>query len=274
MTATQNDKAARFRALHEGPGVFVIPNPWDAGSARVLAALGFLALATSSGASAGILGRRDGQVRREEALAHARAVVDATDLPVSADLEKGFGDAPEAAAETIRLAADVGLVGGSIEDATGNPDRPLYDIGQATERVAAAAQAARALPFPFTLTARGENYLRGNPDLDDTIRRLRAFETVGADVLFAPGLPDLAAVRAVCAAVSKPVNFMVGIRGKSFTVAELTLAGVKRISLATSLYRAAMGGLVEAAREVKDRGTFAYVDRAISTPDLNALLEG
>jgi 2-methylisocitrate lyase-like PEP mutase family enzyme len=274
MTATQNDKAARFRALHEGPGVFVIPNPWDAGSARVLAALGFLALATSSGASAGILGRRDGQVRREEALAHARAVVDATDLPVSADLEKGFGDAPEAAAETIRLAADVGLVGGSIEDATGNPDRPLYDIGQATERVAAAAQAARALPFPFTLTARAENYLRGNPDLDDTIRRLRAFETVGADVLFAPGLPDLAAVRAVCAAVSKPVNFMVGIRGKSFTVAELTLAGVKRISLATSLYRAAMGGLVEAAREVKDRGTFAYVDRAISTPDLNALLEG
>jgi 2-methylisocitrate lyase-like PEP mutase family enzyme len=274
MTATQNDKAARFRALHEGPGVFVIPNPWDAGSARVLAALGFLALATSSGASAGILGRRDGQVRREEALAHARAVVDATDLPVSADLEKGFGDAPEAAAETIRLAADVGLVGGSIEDATGNPDRPLYDIGQATERVAAAAQAARALPFPFTLTARAENYLRGNPDLDDTIRRLRAFETVGADVLFAPGLPDLAAVRAVCAAVSKPVNFMVGIRGKSFAVAELTLAGVKRISLATSLYRAAMGGLVEAAREVKDRGTFAYVDRAISTPDLNALLEG
>jgi 2-methylisocitrate lyase-like PEP mutase family enzyme len=274
MTKTQDDKAARFRTLHEGPGVFVIPNPWDAGSARVLAALGFLALATSSGASAGILGRRDGQVRREEAMAHARAIVDATDLPVSADLEKGFGDAPEAAAETIRLAADVGLVGGSIEDATGNQDRPLYDIGQATERVAAAVQAARALPFPFTLTARAENFLRGNPDLDDTIRRLRAFERVGADVLFAPGLPDLATVRAVCAAVSKPVNFMVGIRGKSFTVAELTQAGVKRISLATSLYRAAMGGLVEAAREVKDRGTFAYVDRAISTPDLNSLLGG
>jgi 2-methylisocitrate lyase-like PEP mutase family enzyme len=274
MTATQHDKAARFRTLHEAPGAFVIPNPWDAGSARVLAALGFPALATSSGASAGILGRRDGQVRRDEALAHARAVVDATDLPVSADLEKGFGDAPEVAAETIRLAAGVGLVGGSIEDATGQPDRPLYDIGQATERVAAAAKAARALPFPFTLTARAENFLRGNPDLDDTIRRLRAFEAAGADVLFAPGLPDLAAVRAVCAAVSRPVNFMVGIRGKSFTVADLTAAGVKRISLASSLYRAAMGGLLEAAREVKDRGTFAYLDRAVSTPDLNNLLAG
>jgi 2-methylisocitrate lyase-like PEP mutase family enzyme len=274
MTATQNDKAARFRALHEAPGAFVIPNPWDGGSARVLAALGFPALATSSGASAGILGRRDGQVKRDEALAHARAIVDATDLPVSADLEKGFGDAPEVAAETIRLAAGVGLVGGSIEDATGHPDRPLYDIGQATERVAAAVKAARALPFPFTLTARAENFIRGNPDLDDTIRRLRAFEEAGADVLFAPGLPDLAAVRAVCAAVSRPVNFMVGIRGKSFTVAELTTAGVKRISLASSLYRAAMGGLLEAAREVKDRGTFAYLDRAIATPDLNSLLTG
>ena len=274
MTATQHEKAARFQALHEAPGAFVIPNPWDAGSARVLAALGFPALATSSGASAGILGRRDGQVRRDEALAHARAIVDATELPVSADLEKGFGDAPEVAAETIRLAAGVGLVGGSIEDATGHPDRPLYDIGQATERVAAAAKAARALPFPFTLAARAENFLRGNPDLDDTIRRLRAFEEAGADVLFAPGLPDLEAVRAVCAAVSRPVNFMAGIRGKSFTVAELTAAGVKRISLAGSLYRAAMGGLLEAAREVKDRGTFAYLDRAVSTPDLNNLLTG
>ncbi|MGH8698389.1 MAG: isocitrate lyase/PEP mutase family protein, partial [Burkholderiales bacterium] len=212
MTATQTEKATRFRALHEGPGAFVIPNPWDAGSARILAGLGFQALATSSGASAGILGRRDGQVTREEALAQARAIVLATDLPVSADLEKGFGDAPAAAAETIRLAAEVGLVGGSIEDATGDKEKPLYDIGHATERVAAAAQAARALPFPFTLTARAENYLRGNPDLEDTIRRLQAFERAGADVLFAPGLPDLAAVRAVCAAVSKPINFMVGIR--------------------------------------------------------------
>ena len=203
----------------------------------------------------------------------ARLIVSATDLPVSADLEKGFGDAPAVAAETIRLAADVGLVGGSIEDATGDRDRPLYDRGHPAERVAAAVEAARALPFPFTLTARAENFLRGHPDLDDTIERLRAFERMGADVLFAPGLPDLAAVRAVCAAVTKPVNFMVGIKGKSFTVAELQAAGVKRISLATSLYRAAMTGLLDAAREVKERGTFAYLDRALPTPELNSAMQ-
>ena len=269
---TQLEKATRFRALHEGPGAFVIPNPWDAGSARLLASLGFLALATSSGACAGVLGRRDGQVTRDEALAHARAIVEATDLPVSADLEKGFGDAPAVVAQTIRLAAAVGLVGASIEDATGDKDRPRYDIGQATERIAAAVEAARGLGFPFTLTARTENFLRGHPDLDDTIRRLQAFEKAGADVLMAPGLPDLAAVRAVCAAVSKPVNFMAGIRGKSFTVAELTEAGVRRISLATSLYRAAMTGLLGAAREVKDKGTFGYLDASLTTAELNALL--
>ena len=272
MTVSQGNKAARFRALHQGPGAFVIPNPWDAGSARILGGLGFMALATSSGASAGILGRRDGKVTRTEALAHARAIVEATDLPVSADLEKGFGDTPGAAAETIRLAAEVGLVGGSIEDATGDPARPLFDIGQATARVAAAVQAARALPFPFTLTARAENFLRGNPSLDDTIARLQAFERAGADVLFAPGLPDLTAVRAVCAAVSKPVNFMAGIRGKSFTVGELEAAGVKRISLASSLYRMAMTGLLTAAREVKDSGTFGYLDHSVPTPELNALM--
>ena len=274
MTASQTDKATRFRALHQAPGAFVIPNPWDAGSARILAALGFQALATSSGASAGILGKRDGKVTREEALAHARSIVAATDVPVSADLEKGFGDAPEAAAETIRLAAGVGLVGGSIEDATGDKDRPLYDIGHAVERVAAAVQAARALPFPFTLTARTESFLRGNPSLDDTIKRLQAFEKAGADVLMAPGLPDLTAVRAVCAALSRPFNFMVGIKGKSFTVAELEAAGVRRISLATSLYRMAMTGLVEAAREVKDKGTFGYLEHSVSTPDLNAFMQG
>jgi 2-methylisocitrate lyase-like PEP mutase family enzyme len=273
MTTSQSDKAARFRALHQGAGAFVIPNPWDAGSARILAGLGFQALATSSGASAGILGRRDGKVRREEALAQFRGIVDATDLPVAADLEKGFGDAPAVAAETIRLAAEVGLVGGSIEDATGDKDKPLFDIGQATERVAAAAEAARALGFPFTFTARAENFLRGNPSLDDTIKRLQAFEKAGADVLFAPGLPDLASVRAVCAAVTKPFNFMVGIRGKSFTVAELEAAGVKRISLATSLYRAAMSGLVDAAREVKDKGTFGYVDHTMATPELNGFMQ-
>jgi len=201
-------------------------------------------------------------------------IVEATDLPVSADLEKCFGDAPSVVAETIRLAAVAGLVGGSVEDATGDKDRPLYDIGQATERVAAAAEAARALPFSFTLTARTESFLRGNPNLDDVIKRLQAFEKVGADVLMAPGLPDLDAVRAVCLAVSKPVNFMAGIKGKSFTVAELEAAGVRRISLATSLYRIAMTGLVEAAREVKDKGTFCYIDRSIPTLDLNAFMQG
>jgi len=274
MTVTQSDKATRFRALHQGPRAFVIANAWDAGSARILAGLGFPAIATSSGAQAGVLGKRDGRVSREEALAHCRAIAAATDLPVSADLEKGFGDAPAVAAEIIRLAAEVGLVGGSIEDATGDKDKPLYDIGLAVERMVAAAQAARALAFPFTLTARAENFLRGNPSLDDTIKRLQAFEKAGADVLFAPGLPDLAAVRAVCAAVSKPVNFMVGIRGKSFTVADLKAAGVKRISLATSLYREAMSGLVNAAREVKDKGTFGYLDRSLTTPELNAFMQG
>ena len=272
MTSAQAQKAERFRALHRGPGTFVIANAWDAGSARVLAGLGFAALATSSGASAGVLGRRDGNVTREEALAHARAIVEATELPVSADLENGFGDAPEAAAETIRLAAGVGLVGGSIEDATGNKERPLYDFGQAVERVAAAAQAARALPVPFTLTARAENFLRGNPDLDDTIRRLQAYEKAGADVLFAPGLPDLEAVRKVCAALEKPFNFMAGIRGKSFSVAELEAAGVRRVSLATSLYRAAMSGLLAAASEVRDSGTFGYLERTMSTPELNGFM--
>ncbi len=273
-TPTQAEKGARFAALHDGPGAFVIANPWDAGSARILAGLGFVALATSSGASAAVYGRRDGRITREEALAHVRAIVDATDLPVSADLEKGFGDSPEDAAETIRQGALAGLVGGSIEDASGDAARPLYDIGHAAERVAAAAQAARSLPFRFMLTARTENFLRGNPDLDDTIRRLQAFEKAGADVLMAPGLPDIAAVRAVCAAVSKPVNFMAGIRGKSPSVAELEAAGVRRISLATSLYRAAITGLIDAAREVREHGSFGYLEHTIVTPDLNAYLNG
>jgi 2-methylisocitrate lyase-like PEP mutase family enzyme len=273
MSATQIEKANRFKALHQEPGAFVIANAWDAGSARILAGLGFQALATSSGASAGVLGRRDGQVTRDEALTQASAIALATDLPLSADLEKGFGDAPDVVAETIRLAAATGLVGGSIEDATGDNHKPLYDFDYAVERVAAAVEAARALPFPFTLTARSENFLRGNPNLDDTIRRLQAFEKAGADVLFAPGLPDLTAVRAVCAAVSKPVNFMAGIKGKSFTVAELEAAGVKRISLATSLYRAAMSGLLEAAREVKEKGSFGFLDRVVTTPELNGMMQ-
>lgn len=273
MPSTQLAKALLFKALHDSPGTFVIANPWDAGSARALAGLGFLALATSSGASAGTLGRRDGQVTRDEALAHARAIVEATAIPVSADLEKCFADAPADAAETIRLAAATGLVGCSIEDATGDSAKPIFDFDYAVKRVAAAAHIAHSLPFPFTLTARTENYLHGKDDLGDTIARLQAFERAGADVLFAPGLPDLDAVRAVCAAVTKPVNFMVAIRGKSFSIPELQAAGVKRISLASSLYRAAMTGLVSAAREIQTQGTFGYLDTSLTTSEWNSLLQ-
>jgi 2-methylisocitrate lyase-like PEP mutase family enzyme len=262
MTRSQAEKAAQFRSLHERPGAFVIANPWDAGSARLLAGLGFEALATSSGASAAARGRKDGELSREEALCHVRDIVAATDLPVSADFENGFGDSPAHVAETIRLAGQAGLVGASIEDFTGDKSRPFYDLGLATERIAAAAAAARALPFAsFTLTARAENFLRGNADLDDTIARLRAYEAAGADVLFAPGLPDLDAVRTVCAALAKPLNFMAGMPGKSFSVAALEAVGVKRISLATSLYRAAMKAVRDAATEIRSAGTFGYVDR-------------
>jgi len=259
--ATQAERAERFRSLHQRDSAFVMPNPWDAGVARALAGLGFEALATSSGAAAGVLGRRDGELTRDEALAHARTIVMATDLPVSGDMENGFGDLPADAALTVRLAAEAGLVGCSIEDASGIAERRLYDIDLAAERIAAAAEAARALPFAFTLTARAENFLRGNPDLGDTIARLQAYEKAGADVLFAPALPDLDAVHTVCGALSKPFNFMAGIKGKSFTVAELQAAGVKRISLATSLYRAAMAGMLQAAQEVKQQGSFGYLDR-------------
>ncbi len=269
MSMTQADKASRFQALHQRPGAFLIPNPWDPGSARILTGLGYEALATSSAASAAALGRRDGKLTREEALAHARAIVGATTLPVSADLEHGFSHDPEGVAQTVLLAAEAGLAGCSIEDSTGEKDTPLYELQLASERIEAAAKAARSLPFRFTLTARAEAFVRGQPDLDETIRRLAAYERAGADVLFAPGLPDLAAVRTVCSAVSKPVNFMVGIRGKSFSVAELAGAGVKRISFAASFYRAAMTGFIGAAREVKEKGTFDYLETTILSPDIN-----
>jgi 2-methylisocitrate lyase-like PEP mutase family enzyme len=272
VTATQNEKAIRFRVLHEGPGAFVIPNPWDIASAKVLSGLGFQALATSSAASACAVGQRDHRLTRGESLAHARLIVNATDLPVSADFGKGFGDAPEDVAETVRLAAVAGLVGCTIEDATGSSDRPLYHVGLAAERIAAAAEAARALPFPFMLTARAHNFLYDAPSLEDTIHRLQAFEQAGADVLFAPGLPDLDSVRTVCAAVSKPFNFMVGIKGRSFSVPELAEAGVRRISLATSLYRAAMTGLLDAAREVKNEGQFGFLERCVTTQELNNIM--
>jgi len=275
MAITQLDKGNVFRALHQGPDPFVIANAWDAGSARILAGLGFPALATSSGASAGIYGRRDGGITRDQALAHARAIVAATDLPVSADLESGFGGGPEEVAETYRQAAAAGLVGATLEDATPgrSKDKPLFEIREATERVAAAVEATRKLGFPFMLTARAEGFLRGNTNINDAIKRLQAYEQAGADVLMAPGLPDLASVRLVCAAISKPFNFMVGIPRKSFSVAELEAAGVRRISLATSLYRAAMGGLVLAAREVKDKGTFGYVDTSLPSAELAGFMQ-
>jgi 2-methylisocitrate lyase-like PEP mutase family enzyme len=268
----QHELGTRFRALHED-GVFVIPNVWDGGSAAVMEGLGFKALATSSAACAATLGKLDGEITRDEALAHARLIASVSGCPVSADLENGFGHAPASVAETIRLAAAAGLVGGSIEDASGDASAPIYTFEHAVERVAAAAEQAHHLPFPFMLTARAENFVHERPDLDDTVRRLQAFERAGADVLFAPGLPDLAAVRTVCSALRKPVNFMVGIRGKSFSVAELAAAGVRRISLSTSLYRAAMTGLLAAGREVRDSGTFNYVETLMSGTQLGKYLQ-
>ena len=267
---TQLEKATRFSELHNS--IFVIPNPWDTVSARLLAGLGFQALATSSAAAAATLGRTDGHLTREQAIAHARSIVESTDLPVSGDLENGFGDSPEAVAETVRLAADAGLCGCTIEDSTGNKATPLYDLPLAVERIAAAVEAARKLPFPFMLTARAHNFLYPNPSLDDTIARLQAYAKAGADVLFAPGLPDVATVKTVCSAINKPFNFMVGIPGKSFSIPELAEAGVKRISLATSPYRAAMTGLLDAAREIKEAGTFSFVDRIAATSELNKIM--
>jgi 2-methylisocitrate lyase-like PEP mutase family enzyme len=280
MRTSQVEKGERFRALHARPGAFVIPNPWDAGTARILTGLGFEALATTSAGLAFTLGKRDGAgvVTREETLANARAIVDATDLPVAADLENGFGDAPEAAAETIRLAGEVaGLVGGSIEDTTGDPERPLYAFQHAVERVAAAAEAARALPFPFVLVGRAENYLHGRPDLDDTIRRLQAFEAAGADALFAPGLTRAEDIRTVCAAVGKPVNVIMGLAGPkntSFSVADLAALGVRRISLGSALSRAALGAFLRAAREIREHGTFTFAADAISYAEANDLVAG
>jgi 2-methylisocitrate lyase-like PEP mutase family enzyme len=274
MAGSQSDRAKTFRALHERPGAFVIPNPWDVGTARILAGLGFEALATTSAGMAFALGRRDGAVSRDDALAHARTIVSATALPVSADLENGFGDAPETVAETIRLAARTGLVGGSIEDATGDPDRPIYDRSLAVERIAAAVEAARALPFPFTLTARAENFLHGRPDLDDTIGRLQAFEGAGADVLYAPGLRDLGMIRTVCAAVGRPVNVIMGLAGAPFSVDDLAAAGVRRISLGSALSRAALGTFLRAAREIKEHGTFTFAEGAASFAEIEEFMQG
>ncbi|MDQ3171922.1 MAG: isocitrate lyase/phosphoenolpyruvate mutase family protein [Acidobacteriota bacterium] len=269
---TQSDKAERFRALHARPGAFVIPNPWDAGSARILAGLGFEALTTTSAGLAFTYGRRDGEMTRDETLANAKAIVEATDLPVAADLENGFGHAPEAAAETIRLAGGVGLVGGSIEDASGDPRRPIYDFAHAVERVAAAVDAARAMPFPFVIVGRAENFLHGRPDLDDTIRRLQAFEAAGAEALFAPGASAPDQIRAICASVTRPVNVVMGFKGATHSVEVLAELGVRRISLGSSLSRAALGGFLRAAREIREHGTFGYVEDALPYDEANELI--
>ncbi|HYL47403.1 MAG TPA: isocitrate lyase/phosphoenolpyruvate mutase family protein [Candidatus Limnocylindrales bacterium] len=270
---SQAEKGQIFRRLHEGPGAFIIPNPWDAGSARILAGVGFQALATTSAGFAFSRGRQDGEVTREDVLAHCRAIAEASDLPVSADLENCFGDDPKTVAETIRLAAATGIAGGSVEDASGDDTRPIYEHAHAVERVAAAVEAARALPFAFTLTARAENFLHGRPDLDDTIRRLQAFAAAGADVLYAPGLTSLEQIREVCAAVAqKPVNVLAGIKGQNFPAAELAAAGARRISVGGSLARAALGALLRAARQMKEKGTFAFVNEAMPTAEVNKFM--
>jgi len=276
MSETQATKAETFRALHERPGAFVIPNPWDIGSTRILEALGFEALATTSAGFAHSRGLKDGAdaVGREAMLAHAREIVEATALPVSADLENGFGDAPEDAAATIRGAIEVGLAGASIEDATMNPGDPIYEKALAVERVAAAVDAARAVDFPFMLTARAENFIHGRPDLDDTIARLQAFEAAGADVLYAPGLRTLEQIRAVCSAVSKPVNVVAGLAGVAFSVAELSEAGVSRISLGSTLSRLAYGALIRAAKEMQADGTFGFAGEAVPYAELQDFMLG
>jgi 2-methylisocitrate lyase-like PEP mutase family enzyme len=269
---SHSEKAKKFRALHTGPGAFIIPNPWDAGSARILAALGFEALATTSAGFAFSLGRPDGQVTCEEALAHCRVIAEASDLPVAADLENCFGDEPKTVAETIRLAGSTGIVGGSVEDATS--DGRIYEHAHAVERVAAAVESARALPFPFTLTARAENFLHGRHNLGDTIRRLEAFAAAGADVLYAPGLTSLDAIRTVCAAVApKPVNVLAGMKGANFPLRELASAGARRISVGGALARAALGALMRAGREMKEKGTFTFVDEAAPSAEVSAFME-
>lgn len=262
------DNGARFRDLHAGPGAFILPNPWDVGTARILAALGFPALATTSAGMAFSHGVAEGRVSRAQTLTHCRAIVTATPLPVSADLENGFEDSPESAADTVRAAAEIGLAGGSLEDHTGKPEAPIYDFSLAVERIAAAAQARDALAQDFVLTARCENFLWGRPDLDDTIRRLQAFEKAGADVLYAPGLTDIETIRTLCAALTKPVNIVIGLPGVNFSVADLAAAGVRRISTGSALARLAFGAFVEAAREMRAAGSFTFSDKAMGFAEL------
>ena len=269
---SQNDKFQTFKALHVRDSAFVMPNPWDAGSARLLASMGFEALATTSAGYAFSIGKRDGEagLSRTEVLENARAIVESVDLPVSADLEDGFGADPEVCADTVRQACSVGLVGGSIEDATGDAMAPIFDFDLAVERVRASAEAARDLPF--LLTARCENHLHGRDDLRDTVRRLQAFSEAGAEVLYAPGLPSLEAIAEVCREVDRPVNVVMGLRGPFYSVDQLNEVGVRRVSVGGSFARAAWGGLQRAAQEVLGRGTFDYANEAMSGADIAAVL--
>lgn len=268
-------RGEQFRDLHAARELLVLPNPWDIGTARLFANMGFKGLATTSAGLAFSLGRRDGDaaVSRDETLDHVRTIVEATPLPVTADLENGFGESPETVAETIRRAGEVGLAGASIEDATYRPDDPILAHGLAVERIHAAVEAARALPYPFVLTARSENFIRGRPDLDDTLTRLQAFEKAGADVLYAPGLPDEDALRLACSSVAKPFNYVAGIGPARFTVSELAQIGVRRVTVGTSFYRAGLTAVLHAAREVLDEGSFAYVDGIQTVADFNELID-
>ena len=268
------EKGAAFRALHERREAFVIPNPWDVGSARLLARLGFEALATTSAGFAFSVGQRDNTIGRERMLEHAAAIVAATDLPVSADLENGFGDEAETVAETIRLATAAGLAGASIEDSTGRPGYPLYDHGLACDRVRAAAEAARSAPFPFMLTARAENFLVGRADIADVIRRLQGYQEAGADVLYAPGLASREDIAAVVRSVDRPVNVVMGLQGVRLSRADLSAMGVRRISVGSALCRAALGAFLRAAREMREQGTFTFADEAVSFRDVSAMFDG
>ncbi|HWN44383.1 MAG TPA: isocitrate lyase/phosphoenolpyruvate mutase family protein [Thermoanaerobaculia bacterium] len=271
---TQEQKAEAFRALHQRDSAFIIPNPWDVGTARLLAHLGFEALATTSAGYAFSVGRQDNAIGRDETMEHARAIVSATDLPVSADLENAFGDDPEMVAETFRLAAATGLAGGSIEDGTGRPDDPIYDHGLAVERVRAAAEVTRALPFPFMLTARTENYLVGRRDIKDTIKRLQAYQEAGADVLYAPGLTSRDDIAAVVGSVDRPVNVVMGLQGVQLSLGELSEIGVKRVSVGSALSRAALGAFLRAAREMREHGTFTFAAEAVNYREISAMFGG
>lgn len=270
-TGSQLQKAQAFRALHAGDG-FVIPNPWDAGTARLLAAMGFEALATTSAGFSFSKGRADKAVPRAPVMVHLAEVVAATELPVSADLENGFGDSPQEVARTIALAAEAGVVGGSIEDATGRTTEPLYGIAHAVERIRAAVEAARALPFPFTLTARAENFFIGRPDLRDTIARLQAYQDAGADVLYAPGLTQRADIATVLREIDRPLNVLIGLPGMSLDAPQLMALGVRRVSVGGSLARAALGAFMRAATELREQGSAAYAQEAPSGRALNRLL--